>query len=77
MDRKSRAETDIRKLEEIIAEFGRVGLGKKYPAPLEWALNYLADSKHFFSQGDYFTAFGAANYAYGIIDGLLIVEGKK
>ncbi|MFA6530155.1 MAG: DUF357 domain-containing protein [Candidatus Micrarchaeia archaeon] len=77
MDDKERAKKDIDKLTVIISEFKGLGLGKKYPEPLDWAERYLSDSKHFFEKKDYFTSFGAANYAYGIIDGLLIAEGKK
>ena len=43
----------------------------------EWAKNYLHDAKHYYEKGDYFSSFGCANYAYGIIDGILIHEGKK
>ncbi|MFH2106725.1 MAG: DUF357 domain-containing protein [Candidatus Micrarchaeota archaeon] len=76
MDEKERAEKDIKKLEAIIHEFKSYKF-KKYDEVLEWAVNYFHDSKHFFDKGDYFSAFGAANYAYGIIDGLLILEKKK
>lgn len=77
MDEKERAEKDLRKLEEIISEFKKLGLDTRFPSVLEWAENYLSDAKHFFIKKDYFTSFGAANYAYGIIDGILIAEGRK
>jgi hypothetical protein len=76
MDEKERAEKDIKKLEAIIKEFKSYKFNR-YNEVLEWAVNYFNDSKHFFDKGDYFSAFGAANYAYGIIDGLLILEKKK
>ncbi len=31
----------------------------------------------FVEKGDYFTSFGAANYAYGFIDCILVLENKK
>jgi len=77
MDEHERAKKDIEKLKSVISEFKEAGLGKKFPEPLDWAERYLSDAQHFFDKKDYFTAFGAANYAYGIIDGLLIAEGKK
>ncbi len=77
MDERERAEKDIRKLEGIINEFKKLGLDRKFPSVLEWAENYFSDAKHFFEKKDYFTSFGAANYAYGIIDGILIAEGRK
>lgn len=77
MDERERAKKDIDKLDAIIKEFCNLGLDKKYPEPLEWAENYLKDARHFFDKKDFFTSFGAANYAYGIIDALLILEGRK
>ena len=77
MDQKSRAEKDLVKLNLIISEFKKRGLDSKYPAVLEWAQNYATDAKHYFEKGDYFTSFGAANYAYGFIDCVLVIEKRK
>ncbi|MEW6721664.1 MAG: DUF357 domain-containing protein [Candidatus Micrarchaeota archaeon] len=77
MEYKERAEKDLRKLEKILAVFRSLGLDKKYPKIAEYAENYGNDARHFFEKGDYFTSFGAANYAYGFIDAILLVEGKK
>jgi hypothetical protein len=77
MDYKTRAEKDIIKLEKITAIFRGLGFDKKYPEVYEYAVRYGADAKHFFEKGDYFTSFGAANYAYGFIDAVLVIEGKK
>ena len=77
MDERERAEKDLKKLERIIGVFKSLGLGSKYPKVLEYAENYGRDAGHFFEQGDYFTSFGAANYAYGFIDAVLVIEGKK
>lgn len=77
MDAKERAAKDIGKLDRIIAEFRKLGLDSKYPQVFEYARNYGDDARHFFDNGDFFSAFGAANYAYGYIDCILLLEGKK
>jgi hypothetical protein len=77
MEHKARAKKDIDKLDKIVEIFRSLGLDKKYPAILEYAENYRHDAKHFYSEGDFFTSFGAANYAYGFIDAVLVIEGKK
>jgi hypothetical protein len=77
MEAKDRAMKDISKLDNILSIFKETGLGEKYAAVLEYAENYCSDAKHFYETGDYFSAFGAANYAYGFIDAVLVIEGKK
>ncbi|MFH0737360.1 MAG: DUF357 domain-containing protein [Candidatus Micrarchaeota archaeon] len=77
MDQKERAKKDLDKLTKMMSVFRSLGLDKKYPRIMEYAENYGHDAKHFFEKGDYFTSFGAANYAYGFIDAILVVEGKK
>jgi len=77
MDQKERAKKDLDKLERIIGVFRSLGFDKKYPKILEYAENYGKDARHFFDKGDYFSSFGAANYAYGYIDAILLLEGKK
>lgn len=76
-DEKARAKKDIIKLMQILKEFKAMRLDSRYPEVLKWAENYLFDSKYFFNNKDYFSAFGSANYAFGIIDGILIINGKK
>ena len=77
MDERERARKDLDKLERMINIFNSLGLGHKYPKVLEYAESYGKDARHFFEKGDYFTSFGAANYAYGFIDAVLVIEGKK
>ncbi|MFH1394309.1 MAG: DUF357 domain-containing protein [Candidatus Micrarchaeota archaeon] len=77
MEAKERAAKDIAKLERIMGQFRKLGLESKYPQAYEYARNYWMDARHFFENGDYFSAFGAANYAYGYIDCVLLLEGKK
>jgi hypothetical protein len=77
MDAKERAKKDIEKLDRMLVVFKGMDLGRKYPQVLEYAENYANDARHFFARGDFFTAFGAANYAYGFLDAVLVIEGKK
>lgn len=77
MEPKERAKKDLDKLDRIIKRFKELGFSEKYLKVLEYAENYAKDAKHFYEEGDYFTAFGAANYAYGFIDAVLVIEGKK
>lgn len=77
MDMRERAKKDLDKLARILAVFRKLGFDRKYPRVAEYAENYGRDAKHFYEKGDYFTSFGAANYAYGFIDAVLVIEGKK
>ena len=77
MEPQERAKKDIDKLERMLQRFKEMGLEKKYLKVFEYAENYHKDAKHFYKDGDYFTAFGAANYAYGFIDAVLVIEGRK
>ncbi len=77
MEAEERAKKDIDKLTKIIRVFKDLKLDAKYPQVLEYAENYLSDARHFYENGDHFSSFGAANYAYGFIDAILLIEGKK
>jgi hypothetical protein len=77
MDQKERAEKDIEKLERMLGIFKKEGLGGKYTQVLEYIENYYNDARHFYEKEKYFDAFGAANYAYGFIDCILVIEGRK
>ena len=74
---RERSSRDIEKLKKIILEVKKLKPDARYNAAIAWAENYLHDSEHFYKKKDYYSAFGAANYAYGIIDGILIIEGRK
>ncbi len=75
MKAEERAKKDIDKLETLIVKFKEKKLDTKYEKTFLHSLNYLNDAKYFYEKKDYFSAFGAANYAYGCLDGLLILEG--
>ena len=74
---KERAEKSVGKLRAKLEEMGKAGLETKYPKVVKLAREYLQDAEHFFGKGDYFSSFGASDYAYGLLDALLIIEGKK
>ncbi len=77
MDDKTRAKKDLDKLGRIMKVFRSYGFDRKYPLIMQYAENYSHDALHYFEKGDFFTSFGAANYAYGFIDAVLLIEGKK
>ena len=77
MEPKERAKKDIDKLDRIIEVAQKFGFDSKYPEVFEFVTNYAHDAKHYYELEDYFTSFGAANYAYGFVDCLLVLEGKK
>lgn len=58
-------------------EAEKLGYKTKYPKIFSLASQYAKDSRHYFEKGDFFTSFGCSDYAYGLIDALLILEGKK
>lgn len=77
MDEKERAKKDLEKLWAIMNIIDQLNLSGKYPTLMETARNYGKDAEHFYNKEDYFTSFGAANYAYGFMDAILILEGIR
>jgi uncharacterized protein len=74
MNTAERCEKDLEKTGQIIAFFEESGLAAEYPAAHLHAKSYLEDARHYFEKKDYFASFGCANYAYGMLDGLIISE---
>jgi len=72
-----RAQKSLEKLEIRITDIRNLGFHKKYPEIFELASQYTKDSRHYFEKGDYFSSFGCSDYAYGLLDAILIIEGKK
>ncbi len=72
-----RARKSLEKLEIRIAEVVSLGFAEKYPRIFELAQTYASDSRYYFEQGDIFSSFGCSDYAYGLLDALLILENKK
>ena len=77
MGEKERSEKDLQKLAEIIPYFRARPYSKNYPLQLECAQNYSRDARHYHEKGDYFSSFGCANYAYGILEGIVLKEDGK
>lgn len=77
MDEKERSEKDLGKLGEIIAYFRSQAFAKNYPAQLDFSTTYWKDAEHYHEKGDFFTSFGCANYAYGILEGIIMREKGK
>jgi len=73
MEHKERSEKDIKKLDELIEKFKSLNLDKKYKEVYEYALNYRNDAEHYHNKEDYFTSFGSANYAYGMLEALIML----
>ncbi len=74
---KERAQKSLEKLKKRIIEARELSFHKKYSEVFNLASDYTDDSKHYYEKGDYFSSFGCSDYAYGLIDALLIIEGKK
>ena len=77
MDEKTRAKKDLEKLSSCLSKFKELGFSEKYPKLLEYSLNYFKDAEHYYKKEDYFTSFGCANYAYGILEGIFLKEKGK
>lgn len=74
---RERSQRSLEKLEARMKDAARLGYNKKYPGVFSLASQYARDSRHYFEKKDYFSSFGCSDYAYGLIDALLILEGRK
>ncbi|MCP4647664.1 MAG: DUF357 domain-containing protein [bacterium] len=72
-----RAQKSLEKLEARLKDIQNLGLGQKYPEIFELASQYTKDSRHYLEKADHFSSFGCSDYAYGLLDAILIIEGKK
>lgn len=69
---KERAEKSIQKLKAHLE--GSAWIADRYPLVFSLAEQYAKDAEHFFKKGDYFSSFGASDYAYGLLDAVCIIE---
>ena len=74
---EERAQKSLEKLEARLKDIQNLGFSEKYPEIFELASQYTKDSRHYLEKGDYFSSFGCSDYAYGLLDAILIIEGKK
>ncbi len=77
MDEKGRSEKDLEKLHAIIEYFKSRKFAEGYKSQMEYAHNYQKDAIHYHKKRDYFSSFGCANYAYGVLEGILLKERGK
>ena len=75
VEHRRRAERSLRLLKERLEELKK--WRDKYREMYDRAEQYYRDSKHYFDREDYFTSFGASDYAYGILDTIEWVEENK
>ncbi|MEM4272091.1 MAG: DUF357 domain-containing protein [Candidatus Bilamarchaeaceae archaeon] len=74
---KKRSEKGLLALERRLKDAESLGLNEKYAAIFSLASQYARESRQYFERGDFFSSFGCSDYAYGLLDALLILEGKK
>lgn len=72
---KRRAEKDILLVKELF-EYVK----NRYSDEIfimDWAERYIKDAEHYLKKGDYFSSFGASNYAYGLLESIIMQREKK
>ncbi len=74
MDQGERAKTSIEKTENLLRVFAPSKAEKEV---FDKAMHYIADAKYFHDKGDYFSSFGASDYAYGLVEALIIMRKGK
>lgn len=72
---RSRAEKSISLLKENLEKCKK--LATNFSAQYALAEQYYRDAVHYFSKGDYFTSFGCSDYAYGLLDAILLVKENQ
>lgn len=69
---KERAERSLAKLKVHLER--SAWIKEKHPSVFALAEQYARDAEHFFQKKDYFSSFGASDYAYGLLDGVWLAE---
>ncbi|MEM0437754.1 MAG: DUF357 domain-containing protein [Candidatus Micrarchaeia archaeon] len=72
---RQRAETSLKKLRQHLKKCSK--LERHFKAQYELARQYCEDAAHYFRKGDYFTSFGCSDYAYGLLDAILMVKENQ
>ncbi len=72
---RERCIKSIKKAEELLERVATLPLTKREKEIVEKAKHYLDDAKYFLSKEDFFTSFGASDYAYGLLEALLFLKG--
>jgi len=71
---EARCISDIRQFNENVQEAIDAGANSEV---VDVAKRYCADTQFFLDKKDYVTAFGAINYAHGLIDAFRKFKGEK
>lgn len=66
---KERLEKEFDRLKRALEAIEIKVKGKEAEELLDLASRYYEDAKYFKEKGDWATAFGALNYAFGLLDG--------
>jgi hypothetical protein len=69
---RERAERSLSKLTVHLER--SAWIKEKHPSVFALAEQYAKDAGHFFRKGDYFSSFGASDYAYGLLDAVWMTE---
>jgi hypothetical protein len=73
LDHGQRALKSMEKTEALASSFVPKA---KEKAVYGKAMHYMADARYFHGKGDYFSSFGASDYAYGLLEAVLAMRGK-
>lgn len=65
----SDVEKILKKLETALMSVEPAGGSEKGAEVMDMAARYVSDAKHYIERGDLRTAFGAVEYAHGLLDG--------
>jgi len=66
---KERLEKEFARMKRALEAIEIKRKGKEAEELLDLATRYFEDAKYFQEKGDWATAFGALNYAFGLLDG--------
>ena len=66
---KERLEKEFDRMKRALEAIEIKKKGKEAEELLDLATRYFEDAKYFQEKGDWATAFGALNYAFGLLDG--------
>ncbi len=71
---RDRCIRSIEKAEELLKRVRALNLSEKEKSIVEKAEQYINDARYFLSRGDFFSSFGASDYAYGLLEALLFLK---
>jgi len=69
---KQRARRSLHLLSKLLEKCK--DLKHNFAIQYDLASQYYSDAKYYYEKGDYFTSFGCSDYAYGLLDAILLVK---